>query len=90
MLEDLFTSLTTQEVLDAASTAKNMYGRYGGYSPFQWITGSSCKHPLIDSQFIEPFLSSGDTEDPVVAHLVSDGDHRHASAEIACPQKCRH
>ena len=40
-LEEQFSQLSTQEVLDAASTTKNTHGQYGGYSPFQWITGNN-------------------------------------------------
>ena len=68
--DDRFNELNTQEILDAASTAKNTTGVYNGFSPFQWITGSGRKHPMIDSQHIPPIESSSDMTDPFVAHLM--------------------
>ena len=70
MLEERFSSLNTQEVVDAASTAKNMQGVYNGYSPIQWLTGNQFRHPFLDSQFVKPVDSTGDVEDPFVSHLM--------------------
>ena len=86
-LEDILGSLSTHQMFRSASIAKNTHGSYGGCSPCQWPTGSSCKQPLIDSQVGPPVSSSGVTEDQFVSHTMlthktADAFQRHEARPI--------
>jgi len=53
----------TQTILDLACEAKNSYGRYGGYSPSQWLLGKN--NPLAKTDDIPPATA----DEPYSQHL---------------------
>ena len=71
-LGDLFYPLngSVQQLIDRATTAKNMHCTKGGISPYAWVTGAYCKHPLLDSEHAPPVASISDKSDPFVTHLM--------------------
>ena len=58
-----------QQLIDHATTAKNIHGTKGVISPYAWVIGAHKHHPLIDSEFVPPVTNASDTSDPFVLHF---------------------
>ena len=58
-----------QQLVDHATTAKNIHGTKGGISPYAWVTGTHRRHPLIDSELVPPVTNPTGVSDPFAAHL---------------------
>ena len=57
VLDDHYSELDFEDIVDLACQAKNDNGRYGGYSPMQWFHGRG--HPLMDGAEVLPSLEAG-------------------------------
>ena len=62
-LEDSLRQL--EQLVGEAIQFKNSFGRYGGSSPSQWMTGR--RHPLFDGEDVPPI--GGDDTDALTDHL---------------------
>ena len=58
-----------QQLIDHATTVKNIHGTKGGISPYSWVTGTHQRHPLIDSEMVPPITDTRDTTGPFVSRL---------------------